>query len=119
MERIILQLKKNLTEAEETNLGLLTENKSLIDLIVLEPDEDVFSENGTSRKSTFRFFQIFDSDFPEYDFQRKFWRFNSHSAEYAKFGCRACFFGERFHEFRKLSENLIGPNLTFRNLKIS
>ncbi|CAG5082566.1 Oidioi.mRNA.OKI2018_I69.PAR.g10157.t2.cds [Oikopleura dioica] len=54
MERIILQLKKNLTEAEETNLGLLAENKSLIDLIVLEPDEDVFSQNGSSRKSTFR-----------------------------------------------------------------
>ena len=70
MERIILQLKKNLTEAEETNLGLLAENKSLIDLMVLEPDEDVFSQKtfGSSRKSTFRFFEIFDSFFQNANF---------------------------------------------------
>jgi len=42
MERIINQLKENLVEKEQTNLGLLAENKSLVDLIVLEQDEDVF-----------------------------------------------------------------------------
>ena len=42
MERIINQLKENLVEKEQTNLGLLAENKSLVELIVLEPDEEVF-----------------------------------------------------------------------------